>query len=146
MNILLLVLVAAPLAASWQHPMTAASRPMIPASRPMTPMTCKMSASPTAVGVGAAFVMTRPVKLASAIFVCGALYGASELKKRSDLVAAGQDCMDGDDESCEVYDEAVEKAPFWKLKLVAGKLVRTNRAYSKLQSAPPDGFEWGIIV
>jgi hypothetical protein len=136
-----LLLVAAPLAAAWHAPLATASRPVTLMTRNVA-----MSASPTAASVGAAFVMTRPLKLASAVFIGAALYGASELNRRNELIAAGENCMEGDDQSCEVYDEAVEEAPFWKLKLVASKLVRTNRAYSKLQSAPPDGFEWGIIV
>lgn len=52
--------------------------------------------------------------------------------------------MMGDEGKCESYDEAVEAAPYWKLKAVAGSLVTTNRAAAKIMDAPPDGFEWGL--
>ena len=95
-------------------------------------------------GSGAFFTLARPVQVVVAAGIVGLVVGANELRKRDELIEAGEECMLGDEAACETYDEAVEKTPLWKLRAVAEKLVQTNTLADKMSSAPPPaGFQWG---
>ena len=95
-------------------------------------------------GSGAFFTLARPVQVVIVAGIVGALVGANELRKRDELIEAGEECMLGDEAACETYDEAVEKTPLWKLRAVAEKLVQTNTLADKMSGAPPPaGFQWG---
>ena len=113
-------------------------------------VTMKIAPEATGASVGAFFCsLSRPAQAASAGAVVLVFYAATELKKRRDLaalVAAGEECMLGDEDKCESYDTTVESMPFDRLKKVAGQLVQTNRVAAKLADAPPDGFEWGLQI
>ena len=72
-------------------------------------------------GSGAFFTLARPVQVVVAAGIVGLVVGANELRKRDELIEAGEECMLGDEAACETYDEAVEKTPLWKLRAVAEK-------------------------
>ena len=95
-------------------------------------------------GSGAFFTLARPVQVVIVAGIVGALVGANELRKRDELIEAGEECVLGHEAACETYDEAVEKTPLWKLRAVAEKLVQTNTLADKMSGAPPPaGFQWG---
>ena len=69
---------------------------------------------------------------------------ATELKRRANLVATGEKCMDtGSDDACLAYDEGVEATPAWKLRLALPKLPTSNVLADKLAGPAPSGFTWG---
>ena len=95
-------------------------------------------------GSSAFFALARPVQAVIVAGIVGFVVGANELRKRDELIEAGEECMLGDDNACETYDEAVDKTPIWKLQRVAEKLVQTNTLADKMSGAPPPaGFAWG---
>ena len=105
-------------------------------------------ASRAAVSTGVAAFSSRalPVKVALAALALAFALVLIEIKKRLELIRAGDDCMSGDDDACELYDNSVEKTPIWKLRMAYNKLVQTNMLASKLAGPPPKGFEWGKII
>lgn len=106
----------------------------------------KLKTAPFFAPVIAAFVGASPfvkagVGLAAVVLVLALV--RMEMVKRSNLIQAGEDCMSGSTDACEIYDDNVETTPLWKLKLALNKLASTNVLANKLAGPPPAGFKWG---
>jgi hypothetical protein len=129
----------------WSHP------PMLAAANAAPPslLTQIKQTSAAAMRSGAAAFSSRalPVKVGLAVLALAFAVFLIEIKKRLELIRAGDQCMNtGDEDTCELYDDSIEKTPIWKLNMAYNKLVQTNTLAAKLAGPPPKGFEWGRIL
>jgi hypothetical protein len=83
--------------------------------------------------------LSRPVKFLLGVIVLGV--AGNEIKKRRELIASADACMDGDADECAVFDSKVAETAAWKLSAAQAKLPMTNALADKLGGAPA-GSPW----
>ena len=101
---------------------------------------CSIFAPAMSAFAGVSLPVKAGIGLAVVAFVLALI--RMELTKRDKVIQAGEDCMSGSDDACELYDASVDATPVWKLRLAINKLANTNLLANKLAGPPPAGFKW----